>query len=141
MQGFGPVLREDDEPVFHDEWEGRTFATVALATGAVGLNTPMFRHSIERMEPVHYLSSGYYEHWLTGATTLLVEAGVLTRDELVTRAGGTFPLARPVLPGAKRFGADAVAGPRFSVGSVVRVTSEPFDGHTRCPRYARGHVG
>ncbi len=26
MDGFGPVLREDNEPVFHAQWERRVFA-------------------------------------------------------------------------------------------------------------------
>ena len=168
MQGFGAVEREDDEPVFHEPWEGRTFATVGLSLGAVGINTPMFRHAIERMDPAHYLASGYYEHWLTAATTLLVDAGVVTIDELEARAGGAVPHSRPVLPGAAQVSSAAVDGPlgaraddrkgsarnndregrragvdvpRFAIGSTVRVLDAPFDGHTRCPRYVRGHVG
>ena len=30
-------------------------------------------------------SSSYYEHWLTAVETLLVEKGVLTKDELAAR--------------------------------------------------------
>src|SRR5215472_1154047 len=88
-QGYGPVVVEPDEPVFHAQWEGRVFASAGGALGAGGFNTPMFRHSIERMQPAHYLNSGYYEHWLTGVTTLLVERGLLTRDELTAATGGT----------------------------------------------------
>jgi nitrile hydratase len=140
-QGFGPVEREDDEPVFHELWEGRTFATASGALGAGGFNTPMFRHSIERMDPAHYLSSGYYEHWLTGVTTLLVDAGIIDIDELESLAGGAVPRSRPVLSGAERFDVAPVAGPRFGVGSPVRVRDEHFDGHTRCPGYVRGRDG
>src|SRR5215218_5162104 len=94
MQGFGPVEVEPDEPVFHDEWEARTFALAAGALGAGGFNTPMFRHAIERMDPGHYLTSSYYEHWLTAVATLLVEAGMISRNELDARVGA-FPLSRP----------------------------------------------
>ena len=51
----------------------------------------MFRHSIERMDPAHYLSSPYWEHWLTGVTTLVVEAGLTTQEDLDRRAAGHFP--------------------------------------------------
>ncbi|MCU1429491.1 MAG: Nitrile hydratase [Actinomycetia bacterium] len=141
MQGFGPVVVEPDEPVFHHAWEGRTFATVAGALGAANANTPQFRHAIERMDPAHYLTSGYYEHWLTGATTLLVEAGVLVHEELEARAG-TFPLSRPVLVEAGDLDR-VVPAPvaRFEVGDPVRVRDTHFPGHARCPRYVRGHVG
>ena len=141
MQGFGPVDVEPSEPVFHHPWEGRTFGLATGALGAGGFNTPMFRHAIERMEPAHYLSSSYYEHWLTGVATLLVEAGMVTRRELEARAGA-FPLSRRshVTP-------DDVASsspgeePRFSVGARVRARDIHFDGHTRCPRYVRGRRG
>ena len=35
MMGFGPVLPEKDEPVFHAPWERRAFA-LTLAMGAPG---------------------------------------------------------------------------------------------------------
>src|SRR5437868_2107765 len=89
MQGFGPVEVEPDEPVFHEPWERRMFG-LASAVFASGLaNGGEFRHSIERMDPAHYLGSSYYEHWLTGIATLVVEKGVVSRDEL-----GSFPLSR-----------------------------------------------
>ena len=80
----------------------------------------MFRHSIERMDPAHYLSSSYWEHWLTGVTTMAVEAGAVTQDELDRRAGGHFPLSRPdrgVLPDDLT----ARTEHRYSVGDTVRV--------------------
>ena len=42
------------------------------------------RDAIERMEPAAYLSSSYYEKWFTAITTLLVEKGVATREEIAT---------------------------------------------------------
>jgi nitrile hydratase len=133
MQGFGPVETEADEPVFHEVWEGRMMGLAGGALGAGGFNTPMFRHAIERMDPGHYLTSGYYEHWLTAVATLLVENGFLTADELESRAG-PFPLSRP----ATVTGADVDAGPpvsvpRYEVGDEVRVRDDGFGGHTRCP--------
>jgi nitrile hydratase beta subunit len=141
MQGFGPVVVEPDEPAFHEPWEATARALMAVVSGAVDASGGEFRHSIERMNPAHYLTSSYYEHWLTGAATLAVEHGIVGTQELETRAGGSFPLSRPARP-------DPVAGPgpgstqpRFGIGDRVRVRDwHPF-GHTRCPRYVRGHAG
>jgi nitrile hydratase beta subunit len=141
MQGFGPVETAPDEPPFHRPWEARTFAVVGGALGAGGFNTPMFRHAIERMDPGHYLTSSYYEHWLTAVATLLVDAGMITRDELDAR-GGAFPLSRPSAVHAGDVGDAAPReAPRFAVGNAVRVRDLHFAGHTRCPRYVRGRRG
>jgi len=134
MQGFGPVETEPDEPVFHERWEGRTYGLAGAALGAGGFNTPMFRHAIERMDPAHYLSSSYYEHWLTAVATLLVEAGIVRGDEL----GAGFPLSR--LATAEDVPPFA-PGDGFAVGDRVRVRDVRFGGHTRCPGYVRGRVG
>jgi nitrile hydratase subunit beta len=141
MQGFGPVEVEPDEPAFHRRWEGRTFAVAGAALGTGRFNGPMFRHAIERMAPGHYLTSSYFEHWLTAAATLLVEAGVISRDELDARAGA-FPLSRAAAVGADDVDAlTACDTPRFAVGDAVRVRDLHFGGHTRCPRYVRGRRG
>ena len=78
--GFGPVEVEADEPTFHEDWERRVFRlnAAAITAGIVG-GGGVFRHSIERMDPGHYLTSSYYEHWLTGLATLVVEQGLETR--------------------------------------------------------------
>lgn len=141
MQGFGPVEVEADEPVFHEPWEGRTYALTGPAVGAAGGNTPMFRHAIERMDPAHYLNSSYYEHWFTSAATLLIEAGVVTHDELEARAGA-FQLSRPATVSGDDVRQHLVdPGPSFSVGNRVRVRDVSFAGHTRCPGYLFGRTG
>ena len=143
MHGFGPVEVEADEPVFHEPWEGRAFVLTGTTIGAAGLNTPIFRHAIERMDATHYLTSSYYEHWITSAITLAVEEGLIELGELEARAGGAVPISRPVASDA----ADAVepvpgpAEPRFAVGHEVRVMTTAMPGHTRCPRYIRGRRG
>jgi len=139
-QGFGPVEVEQDEPVFHADWErkarGLTFATVGQVPNP---STSKFRHAIERMEPAHYLSSSYYEHWVTAAATLAVEAGLVTREELEERAKGPFPLSGPVRAGDVEVKPTGRA--RFKVGDRVRVRNFHPPGHTRCPSYIRGHTG
>jgi nitrile hydratase len=140
LVGFGPVDVEPDEPVFHEKWEGRVFAIA----GSLSLSGHLhgMRHAIERMDGVHYLSSSYYEHWLTAVATLLVESGVLDGDELRNRAG-LFPLARPLAdePVPPELGHEPSASARFAGGDRVRVRNlHPF-GHTRCPDYVRGCTG
>ena len=141
MQGFGPVAHSPAEPVFHEPWEGRARALLEVVAGAVQPNGGEFRHAIERMAPGHYLTSSYYEHWLTAAATLAVEHGLVTQAELDARAGGRFPLSGPVhAPPVAEAGSEA-SEPRFAVGDRVRVREWHPPGHTRCPRYIRGKEG
>lgn len=141
IEGFGAVEVERDEPAFHEDWERRVFRLSMAAAIALRPTGGSFRHSIERMDPAHYLSTSYYEHWLTGWSTLIVEAGLVSRDELDRRAGGTFPLSRPdrgtppATPEADHTEA------RFAVGDEVRVRAWHPAGHTRAPRYVQGKRG
>ncbi len=141
LEGFGPVEIEPDEPVFHEDWERRTFRISAAAGSALRYSGGAFRHSIERMDPGHYLTSSYYEHWLTGISTLIVEAGLVSAEELDRRAGGRFPLSRPdrgVVPPSPQ--PDRTTA-RFAVGDRVRVREWHPPGHTRAPRYTQGKRG
>ncbi len=85
MHGLGPIVREEDEPVFHEEWEGRTLALARAMLGGEFFNLDEFRHAMERMEPSSYLRSSYYERWLEGSINLLLEKGVITREEFEAR--------------------------------------------------------
>jgi nitrile hydratase len=141
MQGFGAVGHSPAEPAFHYRWEAVARALMEAVSGAIEASGGEFRYSIERMEPGHYLTSSYYEHWLTAAATLAVEHGLVTRSELEARAGGRFPLSGPVLaPPVADAGPD-VDEPRFGPGDRVRVRDWHPPGHTRCPRYVRGKTG
>src|SRR5260370_11370477 len=140
-QGFGTVAHSPAEPAFAYRWEAVTRALLMVVAGTVQASGGEFRHSIERMEPGHYLTSSYYEHWLTAAATLAVEHGLMTRAELEGRAGGQFPLSGPVLaPPLAEAGPD-VGEARFGVGDRVRVREWHPPGHTRCPGYVRGKSG
>jgi nitrile hydratase len=141
LEGFGPVDVELDEPVFHEDWERRTLRLNVAAGMALRYSGGAFRHSIERMEPGHYLTSSYYEHWLTGVSTLIVEAGLVSPAELDRRAGGRFPLSRPdrgTLPAPPE--PDRTPS-RFVVGDAVRAREWHPPGHTRAPRYVQGKRG
>jgi nitrile hydratase subunit beta len=45
-------------------------------------NLDEFRDAIERMPAQDYLAASYYEKWFTAISTLLVEKGVATAEEL-----------------------------------------------------------
>jgi nitrile hydratase len=96
-----------------------------------------YRHAIERMEPRHYMSAGYYERTLTSLATLCVEKGVLSLSDLEQRAGGRFPLALPL--GAGR--SNAADAHTFRIGDRVQVRLEHVVGHVRAPGYIRGKTG
>lgn len=85
MDGIGPINPEQNEPVFHTEWEKRMFGMFISCFAGGHYNVDEFRHAIERMDPAHYLESSYYEHWLASLETLLVEKGAVTREELENR--------------------------------------------------------
>ena len=92
MHGFGSVAVERDEPVFHAPWHRRVLGMVYQTVGFGWANIDTFRHGIERMDPVAYLTSGYYGRWLASLETVLRDAGVLAPGEVDTRlAGGPAP--------------------------------------------------
>ena len=83
MTCYGPVKPEENEPVFHAEWQKRIFAMTMLGMGQLD-TLDGFRHAIERMDPAHYLSSTYYEHWLAALESIVLEKGLLTPEELTS---------------------------------------------------------
>jgi len=98
MHGFGPVIPERDEPVFHAEWERRMFALALAMMGRRAFNVDEFRRTIERMPPHQYLASTYYERWMYALENLLIEKGVIQRTEIdvvmaAVRAGASPPRA------------------------------------------------
>jgi nitrile hydratase len=136
-QGFGPVRHAADAAAFHADWEKRVNALYSLAVRLGVFNMDEYRHAIERMEPRHYLSASYYERSLTSLATLLVEKGLVTREELERLAQGSFPLASASAPGRSNVAGRA----RFAVGSRVRVRADHVPGHVRMPAYIRGKCG
>ncbi|MFI5317778.1 MAG: nitrile hydratase subunit beta [Myxococcota bacterium] len=141
MSGFGAVEIERNEPTFHERWEARAFALNGLGIGVLeAYNVHEYRHAVERMDPAHYLAASYYERWLTGVATLLVEKGIVTRAELERRARGRFPLSRPAAE-VKPTGVTPRERARFAAGDAVVVREIHPRGHTRVPRYVRGKRG
>jgi hypothetical protein len=132
--GFGPVVAEPDEPVFHAGWEGRVFA-LTLALGAGGKwNIDASRFAREDRPPADYLDKTYYELWLAGIERLLADRGYPERVLAAADVEATLGRGGP----AER---EAPRAARFAVGDRVRTRNTHPHGHTRLPRYARGRVG
>lgn len=140
-QGFGPVVVEPYERHYHARWEAATrlLFRVILPRHLPNGSDGVLRHAIERMDAVHYLTSSYYERWVTAAATLAVESGIVTQAELEAGAGGPYPLSGPVT--TETITEPPTGRARFTVGESVRVRGWHPRGHTRCPWYVRGHVG
>lgn len=85
MHGMGPIVLEEDEPVFHAEWERRIFALSRAMGTWKRWNIDMARHARERIPPARYLASSYYERFLYSLETLLVEKEFLTQEEIEKR--------------------------------------------------------
>lgn len=149
--GFGPVVPEKDEPVFHGDWEKRAMA-LTVATGFVGgWNIDQSRFARENVSPAVYLTRSYYEMWLGGLVQLLGERGLAKAAEIEAghAAAGASPQLKAVTAAEAaaalargRSAERPVAAPaRFAVGNRVRARNLHPAGHTRLPRYVRSHVG
>jgi nitrile hydratase len=136
-QGFGAVRYAVDARAFHEPWEVRVNSLYSVAVRRGIFNMDEYRHAIERMDPRHYLTASYYERSLTGLATLLVEKGVVTREEIEERAQGHFPLAAPSTRGRTNL----PQRERFQPGDRVRVRPDFVSGHVRMPAYIRGKAG
>jgi len=151
MHGMGPIAPEPNEPVFHERWESRVYA-LNRAVGMLGKwNSDAGRHSRERIPPADYLRMSYYEKWLGGLIMLMKESGLATEAEVESgrpapgSIKGTPALTAEQVPAvvAARgsFERPVNTPPRFAVGQPVRAKKINPIGHTRLPRYARGHIG
>jgi len=154
--GDGAVVPEDESVIFHADWHPRAMA-VTVATGPLGQwNIDMSRHARERLAPKDYARFSYYEKWMAALANLLVERGLVTRDELAGAAeAGPSPLADKVLTRARVAEVLARGGPverpsavkpLFAAGDAVVTRAQAENaavpgGHTRLPGYAAGARG
>jgi nitrile hydratase subunit beta len=151
MMGFGPVVAEKDEPVFHNAWERRAFA-LNMAMGVPGgWNLDQGRAARESLHPAEYLAKSYYEIWIAGLEKLMAERGLVTSDEIdegkplhpakaVPRVL-TAERVPTILSNGRPTERAAAAPQRFQRGQRVRARNFHPVGHTRLPRYVRGHLG
>ena len=153
-EGFGKIQIEEEEPYFHERWESAVFAMVIN----LGDNTDRFRHSVERIDPVSYLTDTYYGRWLGGLEAKLVEEGLISQAEVKEKllslgisdegrvaARPSSKIAEeyksktdPKYPNAAR---PFEVEPLFKQGQSVVASAIGFEGHTRLPSYVRGKRG
>ena len=149
--GFGPLEIEENEPIFHEEWEGRVFGMMTT----VGHRAFPMRPTIESIEPASYLASSYYEKWLIALEKGFVQSGSLTADELRDRV--ELRRRNPDSPVSQNHDSTLTRSawrdrysqrspkydgdPVFSTGDVVVTRHMDTAGHTRIPQYAQGKRG
>jgi hypothetical protein len=65
-------------------WEKRTDAILMLLASPTKrvLRVDELRRAIESLTPDAYEKLSYYERWITAIETLLIEKGILTREEI-----------------------------------------------------------
>jgi nitrile hydratase subunit beta len=151
MQSFGRVEAEKDEPVFHARWEGRVQALWSALGAWRKWTTDHGRQIREAIPAEEYFALSYSQRRYVQLVELLVEAGLISRAELVSgRAARDAQKAVPPLTGSgvaawfangspKRRAIDVEA--QFRVGQQVRARNINPLTHTRLPRYVRGKAG
>jgi nitrile hydratase len=151
VMGFGPVVPEKNEPVFHARWESRVRAMVMACGLPMGSNIDQGRFAREDVSPAEYLSRTYYQIWFAALVRMLAERGLVTSDELA--AGKPLHPAQPVariltpddvavlLAKGRSYHRTVESRPKFSPGDHVLARNIHPKGHTRLPRYVRGRAG
>jgi nitrile hydratase subunit beta len=154
MHGFGPVVVEGGDEVFHEEWEARVFALSHLSNVRGLVGGPGGRAVQESMNPARYLEASYYERWLWSAERRLEAKGTIVPGEVEAMMARLSATETPPTAADPELAAEAIrelregppamgiaVSPRFAPGDRVRVRRMHPGGHTRCPRYVRGAVG
>ncbi len=152
MQGFGAVIPEPLQPIFHAPWEARAMALVVAmgATGSWNIDRSRFRR--ESLPPAVYYASSYYEIWMGGLEALLEENGLVTPEELAGRQamGLAKPLSKTLqaqdveatlLRGSPTHRDHPMQPAKFANGDWILTINEHPTHHTRLPRYARAKAG
>jgi nitrile hydratase beta subunit len=152
MDNFGPIVREENEPVFHEDWERRIFALTIAIFPAGYCQADEIRRTTENIAPPVYLQAKYYQKWLLAMESIALEKDILTKEEIETgrsirgEGGSKLPavpkemieyaFANP-LPA----NVDIEITPKFKSGDqIVAKNIHPLH-HTRLPRFIRGRQG
>ena len=151
MDNFGPIIREENEPVFHDESERTLFSFMVALMGSGYFSIDEMRRSTDKIPPVQYLASSLYEKWLESLVNMLVEKNVITTEEM--RIGKSLRTTGTALPPLPKEGAEFITSnplsalkeldqaPQFHVGDKITAKVMHPLHHTRLPRYIRGKHG
>ncbi len=155
MHGFGKVEREENEPLFHADWEARAFGLALQAADGIGFVDDHLRANIERIPAAKYLRSSYYELWIQSVEAIMAQRNVLTAEEIEARMailseggradGGSNmtldEMDEAIAAGASTKRPDLEVAANFRVGDRVRVKNDHPKHHTRATRYCRARVG
>ncbi|MDX3854856.1 nitrile hydratase subunit beta [Streptomyces sp. AK02-01A] len=152
-EGWGPTHPpRGDEPVFAEPWQGRAFALAQLSIRVAGQNVDAFRYAQERLSRTGYLADGYFGRWLNASELMLTQSGILASGAIEARARNLRgervdepPIPEPAKPDYAPTAEGSLrtvdAAPAFAPGERVRARDMSPPGHTRLPRYVRGHTG
>lgn len=77
----GPINKAEHD---FSLWEKRTDALLMLLTSPEKrvMRVDELRRAIESLAPDAYEKPGYYERWITAVEALMIEKGILTREEI-----------------------------------------------------------
>jgi hypothetical protein len=79
----GPVERAEHD---YSMWEKRTDAMLRILTRDRHIiRVDELRRAIESIPPMDYETMSYYERWITAIETLIIEKGLLTREDIDRR--------------------------------------------------------
>lgn len=157
--GLGAVAPPPSEPVWKAEWEkhAHTLFPFAFRAGMFGVDA--FRFGMEQMDPVEYLTSPYYEHWVHSVVHHGIRTGHWDQAEVDRRTqhylehpdeplpeaddpdGELVGFIEAVIPAGAPASRDSGKVAKFSVGDRVTVVSDAPRGHTRKATYVRGKTG
>jgi nitrile hydratase len=150
VQNCGRVVEQDDAPLRH-EWEWRMLGIVRALARPADWNIDKFRFTREQLPPAEYLTRSYFDQWYRSYAAMLLGSQLVTAQELGSgeSAQSISPVLKPSsvadVPKLKkvsvRFDRPYEGKPRFGVGDRVRATLTGSPGHTRLPKYVRGHAG
>ncbi len=143
MTGFGRVRITPEGDPFHSDAERGVFRIMMGAMMAGWGDADGFRAAVEALPAAIYIRECFPTNYLAGLEIQLAERGLVSKQLLdaVSRGDAVqlppVPNRPQVIPEYKEHPLPA----RFRVNDEVRVRSINPIGHTRCPRYLRGHVG
>jgi nitrile hydratase subunit beta len=75
----GPIDRAEH---MYTMWEKRIDAIRGILGGKQLIRTDELRRAVESLAPDQYEQLSYYERWIAAIEALLIEKGVLTREEI-----------------------------------------------------------
>lgn len=145
MTCFGQIENDQNEPVFHDDWERKVLA-ITVATSSLFGPLDKRRYMLEKIDPVEYLRSSYYERWLIRLEHSLKELELDNKNQSsLSNAKNSLidpnkieHVIREGRPSNRKTGRQDA---RFSTGDFVRAKNISPMGHTRLARYVRGRCG